>query len=145
MAQYQKTTLEMENNLDSCDNIESFLAENQERFLDVNASQFLAYYLKKKKLSKAALIRDSGLNQVYAYQIFSGLKHPDRDKLICIAIAAGMTVEETDHLLASERKSSLYPRIVRDALIEFALNHHYTVAQTDDLLYDHDCKTLLNE
>ena len=54
MAQYQKTTLEMENNLDSCDNIESFLAENQERFLDVNASQFLANYLKKKKLSKAA-------------------------------------------------------------------------------------------
>ena len=76
MAQYQKTTLEMENNLDSCDNIESFLAENQERFLDVNASQFLADYLKKKKLSKAALIRDSGLNQVYAYQIFFRAQAP---------------------------------------------------------------------
>ena len=145
MIRYQKTTMEMKNDLDQCDNIEEFIQKNQKNFLDTNAVLFLESILKEKGLKKSDVIRGSGLNQVYAYQIFSGAKHADRDKLICIAIAAKMTGDEADRLLVAEHKSPFYPRVLRDTLILYALNHGYSVAQTDDLLYDHDCKTLLNE
>ncbi len=144
MAQYQKTTIEMENDLNCCDDIEAFLVEQQDRFLDTDVPQFLAEFLKQTGQTKSAVIRRSGLSQVYGYQIFSGFKHPDRDKLLCVAIACGMNVTQTDHLLTAGKRPPLYPRVIRDALIEFALNHHYTIEQTDDLLYDHDCKTLTN-
>lgn len=145
MEKVQCSTKEMKNELDQCDDIDAFLSKNAEHFLDMDVSQFLEQYLRLHRLEKSEVIRRSGLNQVYAYQIFSGAKHGNRDKLLCIAIAAGMSVEDVNRLLAAGDRASLYPRVIRDTLIEFALNHHYTVAQADDLLYEHDCKTLLNE
>lgn len=145
MEKVKRSTKEMQNELDQCDDIDAFLSNNAEHFLDMDVSQFLEQYLRLHRLEKSEVIRRSGLNQVYAYQIFSGTKHGNRDKLLCIAIAAGMSVEDVNRLLAAGDRASLYPRVVRDALIEFALNHHYTVAQADDLLYEHDCQTLLSE
>lgn len=144
MEKVQRSTKEMKNELDQCDDIDVFLSENAEHFLDMDVGQFLEQYLLIHCLEKSEVIRRSGLNQVYAYQIFSGAKHGNRDKLLCIAIAAGMSVEDANRLLAAGDRASLYPRVMRDALIEFALNH-YSVVQADDLLYEHDCKTLLNE
>lgn len=145
VIRYQKTTLEMKNELDECESIEDFIQKNEKNFLNADGAFYLEKILAEKGLKKSEVIKKSGLNHVYAYQIFSGIKHADRDKLICLAIAAGMTCDETDRLLVSEHKSPLYPRVLRDAMIEFALSHRYSVPQTDDLLYDHDCRTLLNE
>lgn len=145
MAKTSKTTLEMKNELNECEDLEIFLKENEENFCHLSLEALLERYLAEKQLKKAEVIRRSGLNQVYAYQIFSGAKRAERDKLLCIAIAAGMTAAEADRLLLAGGKPTLYPRVVRDSVIEYALNHHFTVEQTDDLLYDHDCRTLLNE
>lgn len=144
MAQKGKTTLEMENDLEQCDDLERYLKENGKNFCSLSVEEFLECYLAEKNLKKSEVIRRSGLNQIYAYQIFSGVRRAERDKLLCIAIAAGMTMDEANRLLVCGEKPSLYPRVVRDSVIGYALSHHYTVEQTDDLLYDHDCRTLLD-
>lgn len=140
-----KTTLEMKNDLKQSDDLETYLRGNEGNFCPMSVKAFLERYLAGKQLKKSEVIRRSGLNQIYAYQIFSGVRRAERDKLLCIAIAAGMTMEEANRLLTCGGKPALYPRVVRDSVIGYALNHHYTVQQTDDLLYDHDCRTLLEE
>lgn len=144
MAQNSKTTLQMKNDLEQCDDLETYLRENGENFCPLSVEEFLERCLAEKQLKKSEVIRRSGLNQIYAYQIFSGVRRAERDKLLCIAIAAGMTMEEANRLLICGGKPALYPRVVRDSVIGYALNHRYTVEQTDDLLYDHDCRTLLD-
>lgn len=144
LAQNSKTTLEMKNDLEQCDDLDIYLRENRDNFCPLDVKEFLECYLSDKELKKSTVIRQSGLNQIYAYQIFSGVRRAERDKLLCIAVAAEMTMEEANQLLTCGGKPSLYPRVVRDSIIGYALNHHYTVEQTDDLLYDHDCKTLLD-
>lgn len=140
-----KTTDEMRNGLNQCDDLEMFLIQNSDNFRTVSIETYLKEYLEVHHLKKSEVIRKSGLNQVYAYQIFSGVRRAERDKLLCIALAAGMSVLEADRLLAAGGKQPIYPRVMRDAVIEYALTHHFTVEETDDLLYDHDCRTLMDD
>ena len=50
------------------------------------------------------------------------------------AIAAKLTIEETNDLLKYARESKLYARDRRDAIIIFALNSNLNIYETNDLL-----------
>ena len=40
------------------------------------------------------LIRNAELSEVYGYQIFSGLRVPERKKLLCLAVGMSLNIEE---------------------------------------------------
>ena len=48
--------------------------------------QLFDQLLEEKSLKKSTVIKNSELNEIYGYQIFSGKRIPSRDKLISIPL-----------------------------------------------------------
>lgn len=124
--------------------IADFLRKNRAYMLDTTLSEHLMLLLRKKKLKRADVVRDSGLEKAYVYQIFNGKKHPSRDKLIAIAFGLHLNAEETQRMLKLGECSELYVRQTRDAIILFAIHQGMGIAAADDLLYQNNLPTLLD-
>jgi len=116
-----KSTDELMNTLHSKPDADHYLKENDSELLHMTLTELLISYLISKNLEKADVIRDSGLDRTYSYQIFNGLHKPSRDKLLCLAFGLHLTVPETQQLLKTAQMAPLYPRIKRDVLILEAL------------------------
>ena len=116
-----------------------FLTKNRNEFVEP-LYVFLNRLLQEKNLNKADVIKNSLINTNYAYHIFSGKKeNPSRDKIISLALAMNLNLDETQYLLRYAGEGSLYPRNSRDALIISAVEQGLAVADTNLLL------TQLNE
>ena len=101
--------------------------------------------IRQKKRKRADVVRDSGLEKAYVYQIFNGEKKPSRDKLIAIAFGLHLDAEETQRMLKLGGCSELYARVARDAVILFAVQRGMDIAAADDLLYSNGFPTLLDQ
>ena len=86
-------------NLLGAKSIASFLAMNQNNMLYMTLSEYLMSLLKQGNLRRSDVVRDSGLEKAYIYQIFNGEKKPSRDKLIAITFGLHLPVEETQWTL----------------------------------------------
>ena len=73
------------------------------------------------------IIKKSGIDRTYGHQIFNGRKNPSRDKVLQLAFGFGLNIDETQKLLSAARKSSLYPKIKRDAVVIFAISKGYSL------------------
>ena len=131
------------NNIGKAKDFGDFLDMNQENMLTLTLSEYLMLLLEQKKLKRASVIRDSGLEKAYGYQIFDGEKKPSRDKLIALAFGLHLNVEETQRMLKLGGCSELYARTERDALILFNIHHGKSIDETDDALYERGLGTLL--
>ena len=114
--------------------MKKFLTRNKKEFVKP-FHIFLEELLQEKNLNKADVIKNSLINTNYAYHIFSGKKdNPSRDKIISLAIAMNLNLDETQYLLRYAGEGSLYPRNSRDALIISAIEQGLTVTVTNLLL-----------
>ena len=68
----KKTTDELQNEIRSASSIEDYLKNNRDEMSDNTVAAVLKNMIEQKKLTKAEVIRKSGLNEIYAYQIFAG-------------------------------------------------------------------------
>lgn len=130
-------------NLQNAADIEEFLTENQEYMLTQSLPEHLMVLLRQKKRKRADVVRESGLEKAYVYQIFSGEKKPSRDKLIAIAFGLHLGSEETQRMLKLGGCSELYARVARDAVILFAIQRGKDIWETDTMLYDNGFATIL--
>ncbi|MCR4605528.1 MAG: helix-turn-helix domain-containing protein, partial [Eubacterium sp.] len=102
---------------------------------DISLREFLENMLEKYGTKKNDIIKRSNLDQTYAYQIFQGTKkNPSREKLLRLALAFPLTVDETKKLLYYGGVETLYPRIARDAYIMYAIHNGFSVIETDEYL-----------
>lgn len=101
---------------------------------DVSISDHLENLLQIKALSKAVIIRNSALPRSYAYQIFQGTKHASRDKLLQLAYAMQLTLEEANQLLKIAKYSPLYAKQKRDAVLIFTMRKQMNIYQTNEYL-----------
>ena len=117
-----KDTIELENELSKAEQLGDFFDANQDSFKDFNLSKYLNWLIVEKNLSKADVIRKSELDYIYAYHIFSGRKKkPSRNKIISLALAMQLSLEETQRLLYYAEVEKLYVRSEWDSVIIFAL------------------------
>lgn len=114
--------------------IDRFLSENQEEFIQP-LHTYLEDLLSKKHLEKNKVIHASQLDRIYAYQIFSGQKpNPSRSKLLAIALAMQLSLNEVQYLLRYAGLGALYPRNPWDAIIISAIEQQLSVSKANDLL-----------
>lgn len=114
--------------------MKKFLTKNRNEFVEP-LHVFFNRLLQEKNLNKADVIKNSLINTNYAYHIFSGKKNnPSRDKIIALAIAMKLNLDETQYLLRYVGEGSLYPRNSRDALIISAVEQKLTVTDANLLL-----------
>ena len=102
----------------------------------------LAALYDKKDISKAALARRAGISEVYLHQVFSGRRNPSRDRLVCICVGLGASLEETQTFLKHAGYAQLYPRVKRDAIISHGLIHGTELNEINDKLFAENEKTL---
>ncbi len=100
-----------------------------------SAADYLNYLLEKKGLKRAAVIKAAGLNETFGYQIFKGERQGSRNKMLQLAFAMGLSLQETNRLLQAAHTNELYPKDRRDAIIIFCLDKGYSLAEVECELY----------
>lgn len=144
-AQQERLTEELLERLLESTSPEQYLddaaAETENRTLADYAHALLA----EKNLKRSDVIRASGLNATFAYQIFQGTRMAGRDSAIMLALGLQCSLRETQRLLRFAGVSELWCKLRRDAIIIFCIKQGYTREETDDELYRLGEKTLLTE
>ena len=90
--------------------------------------------LLERDISIAELQRRSCVARTYIYQIMDGTRNPGRDKVICIALALEIPLDETARLLKITGNAILYPKNRRDAIIIYSINNKLSVPDCNRLL-----------
>lgn len=138
----EKNTGDLSQELMSQPDLDAYIQENSRAFDERNFAELLTALYDKKDISKATLARRAGISEVYLHQVFSGRRNPSRDRLVCICLGLGATLEETQELLKHAGYAQLYPRLKRDAIISHGLIHGTDLNEINDKLFAENEKTL---
>ena len=101
---------------------------------DVSFVDYINEILLEKDLEKSDIIRDAQIPRTYAYQIFQGSKQAGRAKILQLAIAMKLNLEETNRLLTVAHHNHLYAKQQRDAILIFGISKQYSLMQINELL-----------
>lgn len=138
----EKTTGELQQGLMEEPDLDAYLKANRPYFVDGQLTELLAEVYHRRHISKAALARRAGMSEVYLHQVFSGRRMPSRDRLLCLCLAMGTTLEEAQQLLRRTAYAQLYPRLQRDAILIHGLVHGRSPVQVNEALGAAGEKTL---
>lgn len=138
----EKNTGDLRRELMEQDSIDTYIKDNAAAFMDKTVAELLAALYDQKSLSKAELARRASMSEVYLHQVFSGRRNPSRDRLLCLCIGLGATLEETQTLLKQASYAQLYPKSKRDAIVIHGLLHGTELNEINDKLFSENEKTL---
>ena len=138
----KKDTVSIVEELGLCDDFKTFYDEHKEYMVSDTLSEMLNRLQTEKGLRKTDIIKRSELSEVYAYQIFSGQRHPDRKKLLCLAVGLLLNLEETQTLLKCAGYAPLYVKISFDSVVMYGICKQLSVIQINEILFDNNLETL---
>lgn len=142
MRNLQKDTSKIVEELGLCADFKTFYNENKEYMVSASLSQMLNDLIKEKGLKKSEVIRKSELSEVYSYQIFSGLRVPERKKLLCLAVGMGLNLDEVQTLLKCAGYSPLYVKISFDSIVIYGICKQLSIVEINEILFEYDLETL---
>ena len=135
-------TEELLKNLLKSNNIEKYIKENEEHFIDLTISQFLSEYISAKGLKKSTVIKNAEISEIFGFQVLSGTRNPSRNTLLSLCIAMKMTLDEVQATLKIAGFAPLYPKTKRDSIIILGITNGKNVCQINNELYDNNEETL---
>lgn len=138
----QKDTAKIVEELGLCPDFKTFYNENRDYMVDRSLPELLAELVENKGIKKSYAIKAAEISEVYGYQIFSGIRHPERNKLLCLSIGMNLTLEETQTLLKCAGYSPLYVKIPFDSVIIYGICKRLSVIKINELLFDNKLETL---
>lgn len=106
----KKLTDELLNELLDAPNIDDYIKEHD--FATPSLSDYLKQLLQEKGLERSRVVRMADLNETFGYQIFTGARHPSRNKVLQIAFAMALTLKETNRALTARVPTSSIVRTV---------------------------------
>lgn len=104
---------------------------------------YLAQLLDDRRMTRADVVRASGLNPTFVYDIFAGKSRPGRDHAIMLALGLGCDLRECQRLLRLAGVSELWCKLRRDAIIIWCVQNGLNREQVDDELWAKGETTLL--
>ena len=122
--------------------IDSYIKENEKYLINYSVSDYLNYIQNKIGMTKPEIFRKAEMNEIYGYQIFGGKRTASRDKLLSIAIAMGLTLDEVNKLMKIAGYATLYAKSKRDSIIIYSILNKLTVRELNEMLYDRNELTL---
>ena len=137
-----KDTNNLRQELMEAADLDQFLSDNQESFISGNVCGLLNQLFLKRKCSKAALAKQSGMSEVYLHQVFSGRRNPSRNRLLCLCFGLNAKLEEAQELLKLCGLAQLYPKNKRDAIIQYGLLNGMSLFAVNDKLFGENEETL---
>ena len=137
-----KDTSEIVKELGLCPDFQTFYSENKEYMVRADLSELLAELMDRKGLQKADVIKNAEMSEVYVYQILSGIRVPERKKLLCVAVAMGLDIDEVQQLLKSAGYPQLYVKKPFDSIVLYGFCKRLSVIEINELLYKYELETL---
>lgn len=137
-----KDTVKIVEELGLCPDFKTFYDENKDYMIKENLATLLDMLIKKHGLKKSQIIREAEMSEVYAYQIFSGIRVPERKKLLCLAVAMKLSLDEVQTLLKCAGYSTLYVKLPFDSVVLYGICKKLSVIEINELLYDYGLETL---
>ena len=122
--------------------IDSYIKENKKYLIDYSVSDYLNYIQNKCGMTKPEIFRKAEMNEIYGYQIFAGKRMASRDKLLSIAIAMGLSLDEVNKLMKIAGYATLYAKCKRDSIIIYSILNKLTGRELNEMLYDRNELTL---
>ena len=116
--------------------LHKFFKDNCEALQFPDPIDYLLDCAKAHGITANVIAAQSSFERTQARHILSHDKQFDRNKLIALAIAGQLTLEETDNALKYAKFSTLYAKDEWDDVIIFAINGGLTTMATNELLYD---------
>lgn len=138
----EKDSANLLEELKDCSDFNRFYRDNEDCILTMSLSELLSRLIKEHGLKKADAIRRSELSEDYAYQIFSGLRVPERKKLLSLAIGMQLNLDEMQTLLKTAGYAQLYVKNSFDCILIYGICKKLSVAQINYLLFDYGMETL---
>ena len=114
--------------------IDEYLKGNGESFVYDKIKDFWETAIEKSGYSKSNIINKSDFSYCYFYDVINGRKIPSRDKIIRLALALGLSLDECQTALKFCGRSQLYPRIKRDSIIIHGINRKLSIYEVSDKL-----------
>ncbi len=114
--------------------ITEFLQENKEQFNLASIGDYIELEIKNKKLTKASIIRKSGVNKRFFFDILSGKKTPNRRYIIRIFLALDIDFADVQWYLKACDYPQLYAKNKRDSIIIYCLNKKICVDECNRML-----------
>lgn len=105
--------------------------------------EYLSDLIADRNIDASRLGVISLVSRSFTYQILSGVRIPSREIVLRVAVAVGLTVDETQRLLKLADRGVLYPKVERDAALIYCLTNGYDLYQTDELLKKLKLKPLI--
>lgn len=137
-----RLTEQLLNRLLNSVDIETFL--KKEHVSDMRLTDYLRDLLSKHGLSRADVVRASGLNPTVVYDLFSGKSRPGRDTAVVLSLGLDCDLRETQRLLRLAGVSELWCKQRRDAIIIWCVNNGYDRVAVDHELIRFGEKPLLS-
>jgi hypothetical protein len=97
---------------------------------------YLKTLCRENKIQPGRIIDRANISRTFGHQLFSGARNPTRDRVIQLAFGFGMNFEQTQKLLTIARKSTLNPRVRRDAIVIFGFMHGRNILDVQSMLFD---------
>ncbi len=142
----QRSTVELIEVLKNKSSYAEAREEMQNCLYPMKLSEFLKKVTEERGMKPSEIMRRSGLKKSYFYQLLDGTReNPSRDTLIQLGFGIGFTLDELQEFLTNRGAAQLYPRIARDGIIIYAVQHGLDIIDCDILLAENGEKTLMKE
>lgn len=138
----EKSTGDLLEELTENADLDKYINENEEIFVNTALSEILNGIVKEKNLTKSGVLKRAGINDIYGYQLFQGIRFPSRDKLIALCVGMELDVGETLSVMKASGIAPLYAKSKRDSIIISEINQGKSVFEINDTLYEYGEKTL---
>lgn len=138
----RKNTNQLLHELMDTNDLHRVLTENDANFREDGLTDALQRLFEERNMAKTTLAKSSGISEVYLHQVFAGRRNPSRDRLLCICVGLGITLDETQRMLTQGGYAQLYPRTRRDAIISYGVVHQLPMGEINDKLFAEQEKTL---
>ncbi len=137
-----KDTSKIVEELGICPDFQTFYNENKNYMVQEDLAAMLGKLIAEHNLKKSQIIRAAEMSEVYAYQIFSGLRVPERKKLLCLAVGMQLNLDEVQTLLKCAGYSPLYVKLPFDSVVLYGICKNLSVLQINELLFEYGLETL---
>lgn len=143
MPQKERLTEDLLARLLAAPSIEQYLEEPGST-IQRDLPHYLRDLLEEKGMKRADVVRASGLNGTFVYDIFAGKSRPGRDHALMLALGMRCDLRQTQRLLRLAGVSELWPKVRRDAIIIWCIQHGLNRSETDDQLWSMGEETLFH-
>lgn len=119
-----------------------FFEQNAKEFLNVPLNRYIKALIDKKGYTRAKMVRESGINRRYFYDILSGKRNATRNYVLRILLVLETPLKNAQWLLRATGYAQLYARDQRDSVIIYCVNHQSSVKDCNTMLEKINCEPI---